>query len=90
MPFGKRNKQNGRPQHPLSFIREKENLGHDELAVIIGTSVYMISRVENGRSQLPLKNLDTLSEVYDLDIKEYNKEVKDYQYKMRDYLLTLY
>jgi hypothetical protein len=50
----------------------------------------MISQVENGYSQLPLKNLDTLSDVYDLDIEEYNKEVKDFQYKMRDYLLTLY
>ena len=92
MPFGKRNKQNGRPQHPLSSIREKENLSKDELSIIIETSVYMISRIENGYSQLPFKNLDTLSEVYDLDldIEEYNKEVKDFQYKMRDYLLTLY
>ncbi len=90
MPFGNRSKQNGRPQHPLSSIREKENLGQDELSIIIGTSSYMISQVENGYSQLPLKNLDTLSDVYDLDIEEYNKEVKDFQYKMRDYLLTLY
>ncbi len=90
MPFGKINKQNGRPQHPLSSIREKENLGQDELSIIIGTSVYMISQVENGYSQLPLKNFDALSEAYDLDIEEYNKEVKDFQYKMRDYLLTLY
>ena len=90
MPFGNRSKQTGRPQHPLSSIREKENLGQDELSIIIGTSVYMISRVENGRSQLPLKSLDALSEVYDLDIEEYKKEVKDFHYKMRDYLLTLY
>jgi len=90
VPFGNRSKQTGRPQHPLSSIREKENLGQDELAVIIGTSVNTISRVENGYSQLPLKNLDTLSDVYDLDIEEYNKEVKNFQYKMRDYLLTLY
>ena len=90
MPFGKINKQNGRPQHPLSFIREKENLGQDELSIIIGTSVNMISQVENGHSQLPLKKLDALCEVYDLDIEEYKKEVKDFRYKMRDYLLTLY
>jgi transcriptional regulator with XRE-family HTH domain len=90
VPFGNRNKQNGRPQHPLSSIREKENLGQDELSIIIGTSVYMISRIETGYSQLPLKNLDTLSDVYDLDIEEYNKKVKDFQYKMRDYLLALY
>jgi len=90
MPFSKANNNNGRPRHPLSSIREKENLGQDELSIIIGTSVYMISRIENGRSQLPLKNLDVLSEVYDLDIKEYIKEVKDFQYKMRDYLSALY
>lgn len=88
MPFGNRNKQNGRPQHPLSSIREKENLGQDELSIIIGTSVNMISRIENGYSQLPFKNLYTLSEVYDLDIEEYNKEVKDFRYQMRDYLLA--
>ena len=90
MPFGNRSKQNGRPQHPLSSIREKKNLGHDELAVIIGTSVYMISQVENGYSQLPFNILYTLSEAYNLDIEKYKKEVKDFQYKMRDYLLTLY
>jgi transcriptional regulator with XRE-family HTH domain len=90
MPFGKIYKRNGQPRHPLSFFREKENLGRDELSIIIGTSVYMISRVENGRSQLPFKNLYALSEVYDLDIKEYIKEVKNYQYKMRDYLSALY
>ena len=90
MPFGKSNKQNGRPQHPLSSIREKENLGQDELSIIIGTSVNMISQVENDHSQLPFKNLYALSEVYDLDIEEYKKEVKDFQYKMRDYLLSLY
>ena len=90
MPFGKINKQNGQPQHPLSSIREKENLGQDELSIIIGTTVNMISRVENGHSQLPLKSLDALSEAYDLDIEEYKKEVKDFRYKMRDYLLTLY
>ncbi len=90
MPFGNRSKQNGRPQHPLSSIREKENLGQDELSIIIGTSSYMISQVENGYSQLPLKSLDVLTEAYDLDIKDYIKEVKDFRYKMRDYLLTLY
>jgi len=90
VPFGNRSKQNGRPQHPLSSIREKENLGQDELSIIIGTSVYTISRVENGQSQLPFKNLYALSELYDLDIEEYKKEVKDFQYKMRDYLLALY
>ena len=90
MPFGKRNKQNGRPQHPLSSIREKENLGQDELSIIIGTSSYMISQVEKDYSQLPFKNLYTLSEAYDLDIEEYKKEVKDFRYKMRDYLLALY
>ena len=90
MPFGNRSKQNGRPQHPLSSIREKENLGQDELAIIIGTSVNMISQVENGHSQLPFKNLYALSEAYDLDIEEYKKEVKDFRYKMRDYLLALY
>ena len=89
MPFGNRSKQNGRPQHPLSSIREKENLSQVELSIIIGTSVDMISRVENGHSQLPFKILYALSEVYDLDIEEYKKEVKDFRYKMRDYLLTL-
>ena len=89
MPFGKINKQNGRPQHPLSSIREKENLGQGELSIIIGTSVNMISRVENGHSELPFKNLYTLSEAYDLDIKEYKKEVRNFRYKMCDYLLTL-
>ena len=89
MPFGNINKQNGRPQHPLSSIREKENLGQGELSIIIGTSVNMISRVENGHSELPFKNLYALSEAYDLDIKEYKKEVRDFLYKMRDYLLTL-
>ena len=90
MPFGNRSKQNGRPQHPLSSIREKENLGQDELSVIIGASVQTISRVENDYSQLPFKNLYALSEIYDLDIEEYKKEVKDFRYKMLDYLLTLY
>jgi len=90
MPFGKINKQNGRPRHPLSFIREKENLGQGELSIIIGTSVNMISRFENGYSQLPFKNLYALSEIYDLDIEEYKKEVKDFRYQMRDYLLALY
>ncbi len=90
MPFGKINKHNGRPRHPLSFIREKENLGQDELSIIIGTSVNMISRIENGYSQLPFNILYTLSEAYNLDIEKYKKEVKDFQYKMRDYLLTLY
>jgi transcriptional regulator with XRE-family HTH domain len=90
VPFGKINKQNGQPRHPLSSIREKENLGQDELSIIIGTSVNMISQVENGHSELPLKSLYALSEVYDLDIEEYKKEVKDFRYKMRDYLLTLY
>jgi transcriptional regulator with XRE-family HTH domain len=90
MPFGKRIKQNGRPHHPLSFIREKENLGQDELSIIIGTSARMISQVEKDHSQLPLINLDVLYEAYDLDIEEYKKEVKDFRYKMRDYLLTLY
>ena len=89
MPFGKINKQNGRPRHPLSSIREKENLGQDELSIIIGTSSYMISQVENDYSQLPFKNLYALSEAYDLDIEEYKKEVKDFRYKMRDYLLSL-
>ena len=88
MPFGNRNKQNGRPQHPLSYIREKEDLGQDELSIIIGTSSYMISQVENDHSQLPFKNLYALSEAYDLDIEEYKKEVKDFRYKMRDYLLA--
>jgi transcriptional regulator with XRE-family HTH domain len=88
VPFGNRSKQNGRPQHPLSSIREKENLGQDELSIIIGTSSYMISRVENGQSQLPFKNLYTLSEVFGIDIEEYKKEVKDFRYKMRDYLLA--
>ena len=90
MPFGKINKKNGRPRHPLSFIREKENLSQVELSILIGTSVNMISRVENGHSHLPFKNLYALSDIYDLDIEEYEKEVKDFQYKMRDYLLTLY
>ena len=89
MPFSKGNKQNGRPRHPLSFIREKENLGQDELSVIIGTSVYTISQVENGRSQLPVKNLYALSEAFDIGFEEYIKEVRDFQYKMRDYLLSL-
>ena len=89
MPFGKINKQNGRPRHPLSFIREKENISQSELSIIIGTSVNMISRVENGLSQLPFKNLYALSEAYDLGFEEYTKEVKDFQYKMRDYLSAL-
>jgi len=89
MPFGKINKQNGRPQHPLSSIRERANLGQGELSIIIGTSVNMISRVENGHSELPFKNLYALSEAYDLDIKGYKKEVRDFRYKMCDYLLTL-
>lgn len=89
MPFGKASIKNGRPRHPLSLIREKENLGQDELSNIIGTSMNMISQVENGYSQLPLKNLDALCEVYDLDIEEYKKEIKDFRYEMRDYLLTL-
>ena len=89
MPFGKINKQNGRPRHPLSFIREKENLGQDELAIIIGTSVNMISRIENGQSQLPIEKLYDLIEAYDIDIEEYKKGVRDFRYKMRDYLLSL-
>ncbi len=89
MPFGKRYKQNGRPRHPLSFIREKEDISRDELSTIIGTSLYMVTQVETGHSQLPLKNLYALSEIYDLDIEEYEKEVRDFQYKMRDYLLAL-
>jgi hypothetical protein len=47
MPFGKINKQNGKPRHPLSIIREKENLGQVELSIIIGTSVDTISRVKD-------------------------------------------
>ncbi len=89
MPFGKIIKKNGQPRHPLSFIREKENLGQDELSIIIGTSVNMLSRVENSHSQLPFKNLYALSEAFDLDIEEYIKEVSDFRYKMRDYLLAL-
>ncbi len=90
MPFRKIKNRNGRPIHPLSSIREKEDLSRGELSIIIGTSFYMLAQVENGHSQLPFKNLYTLSEVYDLDIEEYKKEVKDFQYKMRDYLLSLY
>ncbi len=90
MPFGKIIKKNGQPRHPLSFIREKENLGQGELSIIIGTSVNMISRVENGLSQLSFKNLYALTEIYDRDIEEYKKEVKEFRYKMRDYLLSLY
>jgi len=89
MPFSKRNKQNGRPLHPLASIREKENLGQDELSVIIGTSSYMISQVENGRSQLPVKNLYALSEAFDIGFGEYEKNVRDFRYKMRDYLSAL-
>ena len=89
MPFGKINEQNGRPRHPLSFIRQKENLSRVDLSIIIGTSVYMIFRVENGHLQLPLKNLYALSEAYDIDIDEYKKGVMDFRYKMRDYLLSL-
>ena len=89
MPFGKINKQNGRPRHPLSFIRGKENLSRDELSIIIGTSVNMISRIENGHSQLSLKSFAALSEAYDLDIEDYKKEVKEFRYKMCDYLLSL-
>ena len=89
MPFGNRSKQNGRPQHPLSSIREKENLGQGELSNIIGTSVNMISRVENGQSQLPIEKLYNLIEAYDIDIEEYKKEDKDFRYKMCDYLLSL-
>jgi transcriptional regulator with XRE-family HTH domain len=90
MPFGKVNIQNGRPRHPLSFIREKENLSRVELSIIIGASLYMVAQVENGHLQLPFKNLYALSEAYDLDIEEYKKEVRDFRYKMRDYLLALY
>ena len=90
MPFGKIKNRNGRPRHPLSSIREKEDLSRDELSIIIGTSLYMLAQVENGHSQLPFKNIYALCEVYDLDIEEYKKEVKDFRYKMRDYLLTLY
>jgi transcriptional regulator with XRE-family HTH domain len=90
MPFGKINEQNGRPRHPLSFIREKENLSRVELSNIIGTSLYMVTQVENGHLQLPFKNLYALSEAYDLDTEEYKKEVRDFRYKMRDYLLALY
>ena len=89
MPFGNRSKQNGRPQHPLSFIRGKENLGQDELSIIIGTSMNTISRVENGYSQLPIKNLYALSETYDIDIEEYKKDVNDFRYKLRDYISSL-
>lgn len=89
MSFGKRSIQSGQPRHPLSFIREKENLSRVELSIIIGTSEYMISRVENGHLQLPLKNLYALSEAYDIDIDEYKKGVMDFRYKMRDYLLSL-
>jgi transcriptional regulator with XRE-family HTH domain len=89
MPFGNRSKQTGRPQHPLSSIREKENLGQDELSVIIGASVQTISRVENGLTQLPFKNLYALSEAFDIGFEEYIKEVRDFQYKMRDYLSAL-
>jgi transcriptional regulator with XRE-family HTH domain len=89
VPFGKINKQNGRPRHPLSFIREKENLDQGELSNIIGTSVNMISRVENGQSQLPIEKLYDLIEAYDIDIEEYKKEDKDFRYKMCDYLLSL-
>ena len=89
MPFGKINKQNGQPQHPLSSIREKENLGQDELSIIIGASVNMISRVENGHSQLPIKNLYALSEAFDIGFGEYEKKVRDFRYKMRDYLSAL-
>ena len=89
MPFGNRSKQNGRPQHPLSSIREKENLGQDELSVIIGASVNTISRVENGLTQLPFKNLYALSEAFEIGFEEYIKEVRDFQYKMRDYLSAL-
>ena len=89
MPFGNRSKRTGRPQHPLSSIREKENLGQDELSVIIGASVQTISRVENGLIPLPFKNLYALSEAFDIGFEEYIKEVRDFQYKMRDYLSAL-
>ena len=89
MPFRKTKNQNGRPLHPLTVLRERENLSQGELGIICETTAGMIAQVETGNSVLPTRKVTNIKIAYsNFDIGNYLTDAFQYQSDMKKYLLS--
>ncbi len=57
-------------QENIRNLREEHNLSQDDMAEKLGMSVNGYGKIERGQSDLSLKRLQQIAEVFDIDVSE--------------------
>lgn len=69
----------------LKKLREAKGLSMKKAGKLLGYSDSYISQIENGRENIPIEEkLDRFLEVYESDVRAFNKLVRDFETKLTD------
>lgn len=80
-------KTNGRPEHPVTFLRKERGLSQSQLGALIGVSGISISQIEGGFVKISDKVFYNIVQVLDIDPILFEKQLEDYKVGYKQYLI---